>query len=279
VQVLAAEVCAASEGHSDLIAIRDRARELLINFGSGRQALGEDQRAWEDLRHALRARGDNKDLIAAFSPLQIFDENRMIGELYKGRINSAEQIQVQIERIRGMVLREAVQSTGGKIAKAHLMADAFMRKVVAEMPSSVASVRDLLIGALVKQGVDESEIRDDCILADLSRLGVFRSQLRVIASKTGRSFEKLKTVPLGKLPSRLIIEALKRHGQVREKRPGSDVVDGHLAVLSAYCSVLYVDKRTAEDFRRVRQKEPYLNDSIGKIVKAATFDEFLSHFP
>jgi hypothetical protein len=68
---------------------------------------------------------------------------------------------------------------------------------------------------------------------------------------------------------------LKNHGQPRERRPGSDVHDSHLAVLAAYCDVLYVDKRTAEDFRQARQKDPRLDRMIGEIAKAADFEALL----
>jgi len=126
------------------------------------------------------------------------------------------------------------------------MVDAFMERVLAMMPPPGTTVRDLLVSSLVSQGLDEEEVQDDCILADLSRLGLFRSQLRVVAGETGRSFEELKNVPMEVLPSRVIGEALSGHGQPRVLRPGSDLNDRYLGVLSAYCEVLCVDKRTAE---------------------------------
>jgi hypothetical protein len=130
------------------------------------------------------------------------------------------------------------------------MADDFVARVVAMMPPPATTVRELLVSSLVSQGLDEDEVRDECILADLSRLALFRSHLRVVASDTGRSFEALKKVPMDILASRIIGEALRAHGQRRQLRPGSDLNDGYLGVLAAYSAVLYVDKRTAEDFAR-----------------------------
>jgi hypothetical protein len=152
------------------------------------------------------------------------------------------------------------------------MADEFLGRVLAMLPPPGTTIRDLLVSSLVDQGLDEDEVRDECILADLSRLGVFRSQLRVIASETGRSFEALKRVPMDVLPSWVIAESLRQHGQIRTLRPGSDLHDSHLAVLAAYCDVLYVDKRTSEDFRQAVKKEPRLVGLIGEIAKAGDFD-------
>ncbi|MFB0876025.1 MULTISPECIES: hypothetical protein [unclassified Sphingobium] len=271
-QVRAAEAIAASEGLNDLLAIRDRARQLLLRIGTGSQAIGEEAWVWEAVRPMLRSRKSGSDMVAALGPLRTFDESRTIGELSKGKINSPREMKAQLGMIHAKALSEATQSTGGDAVRARAMADEFIERVLAIMPPPGTTVRDLLVSSLVDQGLDETEVRDESVLADLSRLGVFRSQLRTIASETGRSFNALKQVPMEMLPSWVITEALRKHGQVRTLRPGSDLHDSHLAVLAAYCEVLYVDKRTAEDFRQAVKKEPRLVGLIGEIAKASEFD-------
>ena len=123
----------------------------------------------------------------------------------------------------------------------------------------------------MKQGVDEHEIRDDRTIAELSAHGTFRSQLMVVAEKTRLLFQRLKRVEMQSLPSWRIADALRRHGQERTKKPGSDVHDQHLAALAAYTYILFVDKRTMDDLRRVRQKQPELAALFGEIRKASDF--------
>jgi len=272
VQVLAAEAIATSEGHGDLISVRDRARELLLKTGSGTQAIGEDVWVWEKLRPMLRARKGETDKIAALGSLRTFDVDRTIGVLAKATVNPTSQMRAQLNRIYAQALQEATQSTGGDVARARIMADEFMARVVATMPPPGTTVLELLVSTLVGQGLDEEEVRDECVLADLSRLAQFRSQLRVVAAETGRSFEALKKVPMNLLPSRIICDALRRYGQSRPLRPGSDLNDGYLGALAAYCAVLYVDKRTAEDFTCAQRKEPRHKGLIGEITKAADFE-------
>jgi hypothetical protein len=86
VQVLAAETIAASEGHRDLISIRDRARELLLKTGSGTQAVGVESWLWEVIRPELQSRSDKMDTIAALRHLRTFDEKQTISELLKAEI-------------------------------------------------------------------------------------------------------------------------------------------------------------------------------------------------
>lgn len=274
VQVLAAEAIAACEGCGDLVSIRDRARSLLLQMANGAQAIGREAWVWEIVRRALRSGKGRSDMVAAFGPLKVFDEDQTIGELAKGSLASSEQVTANLESIRAIAFQEALRTTDEK-ERARGMADAFVDGVRAIAPRPGMTVREVLVATLVARGLDEEEVRDECVLADLNRLAVFRSQLRVVAPETGHSFEQLKAVPMDALPSRVVDHALRVHGQSRDQRHGSDVNDLHLAVLAAYCDVLYVDKRTAEDFRRARRKETRLDALIGEVAKGSDFEALL----
>jgi hypothetical protein len=275
IQVLAAEAIAASESCHDLVSIRDRARQLMLRTGPGSNAIGSESWVYDAMRPLLRARQPQIDMVAALSPLRAFDESRTIGELARRSVNSPDEMRAQLRVIYDKALQEATNSTGGDAHRAKTMADQFITRAIDHLPTPGTTVRDLLVSTLVSQGLDAEEVRDECVLGDLSELGLFRSHLRVVASETGRSFDDLKGVSMAVLPSRVIGDALRKHGQHRKKRPGSDLNDAYLGVLAAYCDVLYVDKRTAEDFRRAIAKEPKLIGLIGDVAKAADFTDLL----
>lgn len=44
-------------------------------------------------------------------------------------------------------------------------------------------------------------------------------------------------------------------------------------VLGAYTDVLYVDKRTHEDFRRMRSKDPQVASLLGAVEKARHYQD------
>lgn len=273
--ILAAEAVAAAEGLSSLEAVRDRARQLLLRTGTGAEAIGDEGWVWEALRPMLRARGDGRDMIAAFAQRRLFDESLTIGELSKLKMRSSFEAEASLKNISAVQYAAALQSTGGNAAAARAMTDEFMAMVMARMPPAGITVRELIVTNLVAQGLDRDEIRDECVLGDLNRLATFRGQLEAVASETPCSFDTLKTIRMELLPSQLIADALRAHGQPRTLRPGSDVNDIYLGVHAAYCDVLYVDKRTAEDFKRTRQKEPRLDGLIGEIAKASDFEGLL----
>ena len=275
VDIFAAEVTAVCEGHTDLAAVRDHARSVLLMTGNGRRALGEYGWVWKAIRPVIHSRQDHVTAVASLGSLQTFDNTQTVGALSKKNIADPATIRAKLSGIHQQAFQQALRGTGGDEVKAGAIADDFIERAIAIGPAPDSTVRDLLVSTLTSQGVDEAEIRDECVIGDLTRLGHFRSLLRLAAELTGRSFADLKHVSAELIPSFAIEEAIQAHRQPREKLPGSDLHDRHLAVLAAYCDVLYVDRRTSEDLLRVRRKEPVIDALMGEIRKAAGFEALL----
>ncbi|WP_430397413.1 hypothetical protein [Ferrovibrio sp.] len=271
--ILTGELIAAIDGNSDPTSVRSHALNLMLRTGAGKAALGLNAANWHFIRTHLLERRQHSNLIAALAPLNFFDEKRTIGEISKWKFRSAAERVNKFNTIRNRVRDELLASTGCTQQEAETMADNFIAPAYAIHLPGGTSVRDFIVSKLAAQGVDPDEVRDECVLADLNRLAIYRNQLRVVAPKTGRTFEQLKHISMEILPSRIIKHALETHRQVRQKRTGSDVTDNYLAALAAYSDFLYVDKRTAEDFRRAISKNPSMAGIIGKIQKAKHFTD------
>lgn len=272
--VLAAELIAACEGCNDLFAVRARARELLLRTGAGIQAVGESSQVVDFIRAEKNETDSTNKELSVFGRMDLFDEKRTIGDLSKLSIAGLSERIENLKALQERLVKEAIASIGdAEVARG--MAERFAAEVLKIIPRSFSSVRSFLEWTLMEQGLDADEIRDDCVLADLTRLALFRSQVRVVAPTTGKSLIDLSRVPMDILPSRIILDALAKHGQRRTRRPGSDVNDGYLGAFAAYSSILYVDKRTAEDFSRARRMEPRLNGLVGEISKKTRFEDLL----
>lgn len=272
VDILAAEAVAHDAGHEGIADIRDHVRTSLMRVGPGETAVGVDGLVWDVARHAMRERRAHLGMVAALSGIRSMDDTQTFGEICRQSIRTpAEREQMLSAMHKAAFVRSKMADSRRSDAEAFEFANKFVARVAAQMLPHDVPVRQLLIDSYVKQGVDEHEVCDDRTIAELSALGTFRSQLAVVAEKTGLPFQRLKRVEMQSLPSWRIADALRRHGQERASKPGSDVHDQHLAALVAYTDILFVDKRTLEDFRRVRQKEPELATLFGEIRKASDF--------
>ena len=272
--VLAAEAVAFDAGCEDLIAVRDHVRSFLMRTGPAVEAVGQQNWVWDVARPLMMKRRPRLGMVTALSDLRFMDERQTFGQLASRPVRSPD------ERRRMMVVihnraRAAAQAADPTRtpADARAMADQFLVEVEAMIPRTDVDPRQLMVDTYVSQGLDPDEVTDDRTIAELSTLATFRTQLRVVAQKTNVSFARLKRVRMKSLPSWRIAEALGRHGQKRAVRRGSDSHDIALAVLAAYTDVLYVDKRTHEDFRRVVSKVPEIATLLGAIEKSGRYEE------
>lgn len=272
VDILAAEAVAYDAGREGIADIRDHVRMSLMRHGPGEGAVGAGEWNWEVVRHVMRERRAHVGMVAALSGMRSMDDTQTVGELCRRSIRTPAEREEMLSALhKAAFVRSKIADTRRSDAEAFEFANDFVARVFAQMPAHDVPVRQLLIDSYLKQGLDEHEVSDDRTIAELSTLGTFRSQLRVVAEKTGLPFERLKRVKMESLPSWRIADALGRHGQKRARKPGSDVHDQHLAALAAYTDIFFVDKRTLEDFRRVCQKEPGLAALFGEIRKASDF--------
>lgn len=274
-EIVAAEARAALEGFAEPAAVRKRAKALLLRSGTGAQLLGEDLWIWDVVRVETLRRREKHMLMAAVRPLALFDQERAVGEIAAGSIREPGEAARTLARHRSS-LGHVIAAHGDKrIADPRAMAAAFYADVAALAPPAGSGVRQLLVATLCAQGLDPEEVRDDAVLADLTELAAFRNRLRVVERLTGAAFERLKTLQPHSFPHWLVEKALHTHGQKRGRRPGSDVNDGHLATLAAYCDLTYVDKRTAEDVRRALARSPHLRALLSPVAKAGDYEAVL----
>lgn len=277
VDILAAEAIAVAEGCDDPADVRDHVRARLMRTGPAIDAIGNENWVWEVVRPHLLARRPHVGMVAALSGFSVFDMNQTLAQAAAQQVRSPEERKRMLVAIHAKVMREATEADPKRSpAEARAMADEFISRVLAMAPKQEVKVRDLLVSNFISQGLDPEEIRDEAPLSNLSLLVTFRQHLQVVAERTDLSFSQLKQVRMERLPSWLITDALRRHGQKRRVRPASDVLDEHLAVLAAYTDLLYVDRRTHEDFRRVRQKSPEVARLLCPIAKAKHYSDLLA---
>lgn len=274
--VLAAEAVAFDAGCEDLTAVRYHVRAQLLRTGPAIDAVGHENWVWDVARPMMMERRPRTGMVTALSGLKVLDESQTFGQLASRPLRSPEDRRRMMVGIHQKAMADALAADPKRSPEeARAMADHFTGEVLRMMPPEGANQRGAMVQIYVDQGLSPEEVTDDRTIAELGTLATFRSQLRVVAERTGLSFDRLRRVRMESLPSWRIAEALGRFGQKRAVRPGSDSHDKALAVLAAYTDILYVDKRTHEDFRRVRSKAPELAALFGAVEKASRYEDLL----
>jgi hypothetical protein len=272
IDVMAAEAIAITAGATELSGIRSAAKSLLLKSGSAHKLIPDDPLFFSIMHEWAQRRADKARTITAIAPITFIDPKKTIGELMEGSIRTPQDRDRVLMAQHQMLTEEILLHGDHRITNPHHRTNAFMKEVLALAPKTSSSTREFVLGALALQGIDEDEVDAAATMDELGRLGVFRSQLRVAAPKTGVAFASLKRkVRAEQMPHRIISEALRAHGQNFDERSGGELNDGYLATLAAYADVLFVDKRTHENFRRATQKDTQLKKLVGGVSKASNY--------
>jgi hypothetical protein len=274
--VLAAEALIAYRFSPDLPTTRNRARELFIRFGAGTDFIPDSPLFLDMLHSAAKHSADQSKTIMAFKSVKFLKPGLTLGELIRGGQREPEKVEKALQAITLKLFAEAVVRGDAKISNPQERAENFVQTVTDRLEPR-QSTRDAVLRPLLTAGIDEDELTCETTIEEISALADFRRKLQLVAEKTGLGFGELKRrVDSKQLPCCVLSDAFERHKQVPNRRNGSDFNDGLLSALALYADVLCVDKRTSENFRRLRQKETRLRQHIGLVVKATDIEDLFA---
>jgi len=279
VSLLTEEVRAALAFPSaDIVEIRDRARPKILQVGAGVDAIGPEPDLWLEMRPVFAAQAEKARALAAFTRGKLIDLSAMkMGELLNGGIRRGPELARRLELIAGSYAIDIALRGDDAIEDPAGVADEFMRQAFNMAHPLPATARDLALRLLALQGLTAADIDPDRTLGETLDLGVFRTQLRIVAENLNCAPDALSSsVRMEQIPSRTITRALERHPPAVRRHYGSEITDGHLACLCAYADATLVDKRTLESFRRARPHEPDLSRLARRFMRAPTYRDIAS---
>jgi hypothetical protein len=196
-----------------------------------------------------------------------------MGELLSGRLREGEDLRRQLNLIEGTYAEDIRRRGDQRIADPAQLAKDFMGNVEEMARGLPMDTRAFVLGALARQGVTEQDIAPTSTVGDMLDLGLFRAKAAIIADAAGLEPAPLRAIRPNCIPTWTLEQAVERHLPDLPRYEGGELNDTSLVCLAAYADVTSVDKRTLEGVRRLRQKQPVLARLLGRIVRAASFDQ------
>ncbi|WP_321927598.1 hypothetical protein [Paraburkholderia guartelaensis] len=279
--ILSAEVRAAyARPDLDAVGVRDAARSTLLAYGKGIDVAPPSLSDWRQLRPLIDEQQKHSQKVAAISPWREFeiDSARLAGWLDKP-LQSAETIDMRLSEVRQRLEAEIETRGDKRIESAADMADDFMSDVAANVQEALTADATIPppLRILLKAGLEPDDIQPQTTFRDAMEVVIFRERLKLAAEVAHLPWPKVKEVlTRDRIPSAIISEALRTHGQDQPERKGSDINDASLLCLAPYADKTFVDKRTLESVRRAKQKVPILRDFLGDVRKAASYRDIIT---
>lgn len=280
VDIMAAEaLVACRRPDADLKTLTADARKILLRTGSGHDLLGDNALKWLAFQPLVQAReGRTREIVAINrSDFAGIGQTRISTLLKGARETDPAQVAARLAGLSRRLAADITARGDRRIGDADSVAQRLMAEASAMADQAPGTAHDLVLQTLFNREIEPSDIGPDTVLDDLTDLIVFRLQLKTVSENLDVPWPALKAnVPMARAPSYRIGQALDRHGQALPEHKGSELNDNYLLRAGAYADLAYVDKRTLENLRRARRKEPWLDDLMGEVARAATYQDILA---
>ncbi|WP_119303908.1 hypothetical protein [Dongia deserti] len=259
--------------NADISEVRQTAASGLIQVGTGADLLGPDPEEWLLLRPVFAGRATKARQVMAFAHTNLVDiEDVRLADLLNGGLRRGKDLRRTLDLLRGSFTVDIAQRGDRRINDPGGMAATFVREIEALAGDSPATASELVLKGLAILEVGPEDFRMDSTVGEMLDLGLFRAQLKIVSETVGVPWSDLKRqVRMEQIPSWTIRRSLQRHAPDLPERKGSGLNDLHIACLSAYADVTFVDKRTLEAFRRARSKVPVLAKVCRRVERAAHY--------
>lgn len=264
--------------NEDRLKIRDLARNTLVQFGTGQEAVPQTLNDWRLLRTTLADMQDHAQKVSAIARWRPMpNDNVRLRDLVKYKWRAPHEAAAMLAHQRQALAQEIVERGDKRITNPEAMAADFMHSVMSSVSALHPAGDDPpAVHLLLASGLERSDIDlDETLEAHMTKV-VYLKQLRMLSEEFGLPWHAVKsTVTPDRVPSAFIQDAFRRHSQEPTRRKGSDLNDVHLMCLASYADATYVDKRTLENLRRAKSKVPALSEQIGAVYRARHYTEIL----
>lgn len=227
------------------------------------------------LRAHLTADAPRKRAISALSQSVVLDRSKDRLETTV-RLVPPHQARANIAVLEMRLTAEVVDRRDPRASEgeAALSAAQFVRELKSDVDAVTAHANPWQ-GLLARTGVSPQEVAGMRYISEVADLAQFRKQVEIPAKHLGVSAAQLRRVRPEQFPTWLIHRASRAHRQLATATRASDLGDIHLLSHAPYMDALFVDKRTHENVRRIRQKDPEAAVFLQSVVRAASWERAL----
>lgn len=203
--------------------------------------------------------------------------HRKVSEFLSGKLHAPLDIQRNLSNL-DMALKADIHKHGDhRIPDPDGVSSAFMADIY-QRSLALSDSENPGLQILAWFDIDISEISLETTIGDIGDWAVFRTKLKRLNQSLGLPWNELKMrVKEERLPSGIISSALAQFRPQTAEWKGSDLTDVHLACLSLYADLTFVDKRTYEGLLKARKKLKELPRILRRVEKAKNTRVVLEH--
>jgi hypothetical protein len=272
VEVQRQEIIAAiSRPTDDARAVRQGVRALVFRMTTGDAIVDAIMPIAHAIREHTLARQARTREIASISQATVLDQDNMPFDL-NGVVRSLPNIAAHCASLKQGLAKELAERGDQRMGDPTGVANEFVENMMVHTPD-IAGSSQPVIEVLKLAGLTPEDVKSFETVGQVSDLAQFRRNIEIASKGTGISSDDLRGLSQDRLPTWVIHRALRRHRAVATQAQGGDLTDGYLLSLAPYFHTTFVDKRTLENVRRIRQHNSAAGELLGDVRKASSWSK------
>ncbi|MCB1635214.1 MAG: hypothetical protein KDI51_11540 [Xanthomonadales bacterium] len=260
----------------DAVSVANAVRPDVLVTATGLQVSNWILPMLDELRAYVMADAPRRRAISALSQSVALDRSRdLLGTEIS--VVPPHQAKANLAALEKRLTTELVSRRDPRASETEARETAF--RFVRDLMSDVDAVAEhgSYWGKLFEgTGVSPHEVAEMRCYGEVADLVLFRKQLEIPAEHLGYTAAQLRCIRPEQFPTWLLHHAFKTHRQLAARTRASDLTDIQLLSFAPYMDALFVDKRTHESVRRVRQKDPTAAAFLRSTMRASSWERALS---
>lgn len=274
VDIMAAEAWAAlTIEKSDANSIRDHVAPNLFKVGTGEEAVAPYVEQWRLLQLGAQEQAKKSQVIASIAPTKVgLNGNLTVFDLLNGKLRSPTELIKKKNEMKASLSNEIAVRGDRRIKNAFGAAEYFYDGVFNMTLPHPTNNLNFVSKVLADIYISLDELNQKTTTEEIGYLGEFRKKLMCASEASKFNFKyRIKDIKQYQIPSWIVQDSLRVHGQDLLERKGSDITDRYLACLAPYAAITFVDKRTKQNFSQAAKKSCEFAKLIRRVEKASNY--------
>ncbi|MDR3385438.1 MAG: hypothetical protein P4L92_00170 [Rudaea sp.] len=257
----------------DAQAVRQNARAAVFRVTTGDAVVEAIMPLAHVIREHTLARQARTRETASISQATVLDGSRMPFDL-NGAARSSSGVAAHCDDLSERLAKELAERGDPRITDPRGAAKEFVDSIAAHRQDIVGSAQP--VAEILKiAGLTVEDVASFKNVGQIAELSHFRRNIGIASDGTGIAADELRHLSQERLPTWVVHRALLRHRAVATQAQGGDLTDSHLLSLAPYFHTTFVDKRTLENVRRIRDHDSAAGGLLGDVRKASSWSKAL----
>lgn len=255
--------------------IVEAVRPDLWETGCGHEMFVKDQGFWDLVRIAAQAHQEHEQYVSSVARVDHDNVKQLtLAEAATLAVRSKEERRQHMPHMVSQMKMQLELHGDKRLKDSYAVAAQFTKRTFERLDQMELSGQELANQIIDTAGIPRELLTSKTTVGQIGELGVYAKHLKSFSSRVYPPIAAdMKRVPVCTLPGYVLGRRLAAIQHKAARVSGSDLGDGHLAVMSLYADAVQVDKRTHQYLSQIRNNDPQFAKLMNHVFRTSDYSD------